>query len=172
MVPRKTTLKGCLGSIMVGYEYRWISDFDHALAHHRRFDAVGTMSRAAEAMKGTTDGRELTTKSEAGDAQLLISVSDTSMGFPPEQADQIFRAFFTTKDKGTSMGLPISRSIIESHGGRMWAAGSSDEAQLSTLPCPPRLRRTPDGSPATTCWPSFFLCKGYPTMSAHGSPRG
>jgi signal transduction histidine kinase len=76
-------------------------------------------------MKGTTDGRELTTKSEAGDAQLLISVSDTGVGLPTEQADQIFSAFFTTKDKGTGMGLPISRSIIESHGGRLWATDGS-----------------------------------------------
>src|SRR5437660_12781894 len=76
-------------------------------------------------MKETTCGRELTIKSEAGDGQLLISVRDTGVGLPPEQADQIFRAFFTTKDKGTGMGLPISRSIIESHGGHLWVAGAS-----------------------------------------------
>jgi len=76
-------------------------------------------------MKATADGGELTIKSEASDGQLLISVSDTGVGLPPEQADQIFRAFFTTKDHGTGMGLPISRSIIESHGGHLWAAGDS-----------------------------------------------
>jgi len=48
------------------------------------------------------------------------------VGLPPERADQIFSAFFTTKDNGTGMGLPISRSIIESHGGRLWAAGASE----------------------------------------------
>src|SRR5205807_7365909 len=57
--------------------------------------------------------------------QLLISVRDTGVGLPPEQADQIFRTFFTTKDKGTGMGLPISRSIIESHGGRLWVTDNS-----------------------------------------------
>jgi signal transduction histidine kinase len=77
-----------------------------------------------DAMKETTDGSELTIKSEAGDGQLLITVSDTGVGLPPEQAEQIFKAFFTTKDNGTGMGLPISRSIIESHGGRLWATGA------------------------------------------------
>ncbi|MCU1239955.1 MAG: multi-sensor signal transduction histidine kinase [Candidatus Acidoferrum typicum] len=86
---------------------------------------MNLMLNGIDAMKGTTNGGELTIKSEACDAQLLISVSDTGVGFPPEQADQIFSAFFTTKDSGTGMGLPISRSIIESHGGRLWAVGAS-----------------------------------------------
>ena len=86
---------------------------------------MNLMLNGIDAMKGTTGGRELTIKSEAGDAQLLISVSDTGVGLPPEQADQIFSAFFTTKENGTGMGLPISRSIIESHGGRLWAVDNS-----------------------------------------------
>ena len=85
---------------------------------------MNLMLNGIDAMKGTTGGGELTIKSEASDAQLLISVSDTGVGFPPEQADQIFRAFFTTKDNGTGMGLPISRSIIESHGGNLWGNGA------------------------------------------------
>src|SRR6266852_4462645 len=86
---------------------------------------MNLMLNGIDAMKETTGGGGLTIKSEACDAHLLISVSDTGVGLPPEQADQIFRAFFTTKDNGTGMGLPISRSIIESHGGRLWAAGNS-----------------------------------------------
>jgi PAS domain S-box-containing protein len=85
---------------------------------------MNLMLNGIDAMKETMGGRELTIKSEASDDQLLISVSDTGVGFPPEQADEIFRSFFTTKVKGTGMGLPISRSIIESHGGRLWAAGT------------------------------------------------
>src|SRR5207237_162321 len=69
---------------------------------------------------------ELAIKSQrAEDRQLLISVSDTGVGLPPQQADQIFNAFFTTKLQGTGMGLRISRSIVESHGGRLWAADNS-----------------------------------------------
>jgi signal transduction histidine kinase len=85
---------------------------------------MNLMMNGIDAMKETSGESELTIKSEAGDGQLLISVSDTGVGLPPGQADQIFRAFFTTKDSGTGMGLPISRSIIESHGGRLWAAGA------------------------------------------------
>jgi PAS domain S-box-containing protein len=85
---------------------------------------MNLMLNGIDAMKDTTGGGELTIRSEVGDGQLLISVSDTGVGLPLEQADQIFRAFFTTKDNGTGMGLPISRSIIESHGGRLWVAGA------------------------------------------------
>jgi signal transduction histidine kinase len=60
------------------------------------------------------------------DGSILISVSDTGIRVTPEQADKIFDAFFTTKTQGTGMGLSISRSIIESHGGRLWATINSD----------------------------------------------
>ena len=86
---------------------------------------MNLMLNGIDAMKGTTGEGELTIKSEADDGQVLVSVSDTGVGLPPEQAEQIFKAFFTTKDNGTGMGLPISRSIIESHGGHLWATGAS-----------------------------------------------
>jgi PAS domain S-box-containing protein len=86
---------------------------------------MNLMLNGIDAMKETTGGGELTIKSEPDDGQLLISVSDTGVGLPLEQAEQIFRAFFTTKDNGTGMGLPIARSIIESHGGRLWVTDTS-----------------------------------------------
>ena len=88
---------------------------------------MNLMLNGIDAMKETTGGVELTIRSEAEDGRLLISVSDTGVGLPPEQGDRIFKAFFTTKENGTGMGLPISRSIIESHGGRLWAAGTSGQ---------------------------------------------
>lgn len=79
-----------------------------------------------EAMKDVDALRELSIESQrTNDGGLLVSVSDTGVGLPPQQADQIFNSFFTTKRDGTGMGLRISRSIVESHGGRLW---SSDNA--------------------------------------------
>jgi signal transduction histidine kinase len=59
------------------------------------------------------------------DNQVQISVSDTGVGLPADEADRIFDAFFTTKPEGSGMGLAISRSIIESHGGGVWASANS-----------------------------------------------
>jgi len=79
-----------------------------------------------DAMKDVDGARELAIKSQkAEDDRILVSVSDTGVGLPVQQADQIFKAFFTTKPQGTGMGLSISRSIVESHGGRLWAADNS-----------------------------------------------
>ena len=84
---------------------------------------MNLIMNSIDAMKDADGTRELTIKSQRTENdQVLVSVSDTGVGLPPQQADQVFRAFFTTKPHGTGMGLRISRSIIESHGGRLWAA--------------------------------------------------
>ena len=87
---------------------------------------MNVMMNAIDAMKDVDGTRELIMKSQrAENEQLMVSVSDTGVGLPPRQADQIFNAFFTTKPYGTGMGLSISRSIVESHGGRLWAADNT-----------------------------------------------
>jgi signal transduction histidine kinase len=59
-----------------------------------------------------------------GSGSVLIAVADTGTGFDPAKADRIFDAFFTTKPDGMGMGLAICRSIIEAHGGRIWASSN------------------------------------------------
>jgi signal transduction histidine kinase len=90
---------------------------------------MNLMLNAIEAMQDT--GGELTVKSELQDRQLQFSVSDTGPGLPTGNVDQIFSAFFTTKPHGSGMGLAISRSIVESHGGRLWA--SSNDGRGATF---------------------------------------
>src|SRR2546427_192389 len=104
---------------------------------------MNLMINGIDAMKDVDGMRELAIESQrAENEQLLVSVSDTGAGLPPKQADQIFNAFFTTKPHGTGMGLRISRSIIESHGGRLWAADNSPRGAsfCFTLPNKPRHR--------------------------------
>jgi signal transduction histidine kinase len=86
---------------------------------------MNLMLNGIEAMRDVDGPRELAIKSQrAENEQLQVSVSDTGVGLPPQQADKIFDAFFTTKVQGSGMGLRISRSIVESHGGRLWAAAN------------------------------------------------
>jgi PAS domain S-box-containing protein len=90
---------------------------------------MNLMLNAIEAMKDS--GGELTVKSELQDGQVQFSVCDTGSGLPAGSVDQIFSAFFTTKPQGSGMGLAISRSIVESHGGQLWA--SSAEGRGATF---------------------------------------
>jgi len=83
---------------------------------------MNLMMNSIDAMKDVDGTRELTIQSQRiKNGLVLISVSDSGVGLPAQQAEQIFDAFFTTKPHGTGMGLRISRSIVESHGGRLWA---------------------------------------------------
>ena len=86
---------------------------------------MNLMLNGIEAM---TDGAsELIIRSQSTeDGFLLISVSDTGVGLPSEKLDKIFNAFYTTKPQGTGMGLAISRSIVEAHGGRLWATANAE----------------------------------------------
>lgn len=102
---------------------------------------MNLMLNAIEAMQGVSGNLEINSQ-QTDDGQLLISVSDTGLGLPTEKADQIFDAFFTTKPQGTGMGLAISRSIVESHGGSLWASSNSGRGATFrfTLPYEESLR--------------------------------
>jgi signal transduction histidine kinase len=76
-----------------------------------------------EAMRGVTDRpRVLIVRSQKGEVGTIrVAVQDAGTGIDPQHLERIFTAFFTTKPAGLGMGLAISRSIIEAHGGRLWA---------------------------------------------------
>jgi PAS domain S-box-containing protein len=85
---------------------------------------MNLMLNGIEAMKDA--GGELTlTSNRTDEGHILISVSDSGIGLPAHEAERIYEAFFTTKPQGTGMGLSISRRIIESHGGRLWASNNT-----------------------------------------------
>jgi PAS domain S-box-containing protein len=87
---------------------------------------MNLIMNSIDAMKSVDGRRDLAIRSQrAENEHLMVSISDTGVGLPPQHADRMFDAFFTTKLDGTGMGLAISRSIIESHGGRLWAADNS-----------------------------------------------
>jgi NO-binding membrane sensor protein with MHYT domain/signal transduction histidine kinase len=106
---------------------------------------MNLMLNGIEAISEGKVAGNLTIKSQQNlEERVLISVSDSGIGLPPDRADKVFDAFFTTKPQGTGMGLSISRSIIESHGGRLWATGNPDGGATFqfTLPVEPTLTAT------------------------------
>jgi PAS domain S-box-containing protein len=99
--------------------------------------AMNLIVNGIEATKGVDGMREMIIQSQrAASEQILVTVSDTGIGLQAQQAEQIFDAFFTTKPHGTGMGLRISRSIIESHGGRLWAESASARGATFHLSLP------------------------------------
>jgi C4-dicarboxylate-specific signal transduction histidine kinase len=101
---------------------------------------MNLMMNSMDAMREVDGTRELAIHAQCGEnSQVMISVSDTGVGLPPQQAEQLFNAFFTTKPHGTGMGLRISRSIVESHGGRLWATDNSSRGASFHLTLPTKL---------------------------------
>ena len=104
------------------------ADLPHVMGDRVQLQQVlmNLMMNSIDAMNSVDGTRELTIQSQRDeDGQVLISVRDTGIGLPPQKAEQIFDAFFTTKAHGTGMGLRISRSIVESNGGRLWATDNA-----------------------------------------------
>jgi signal transduction histidine kinase len=86
---------------------------------------MNLMLNAIDAMKDT--GGKLTISSRlTPEGQLIVSIGDTGIGLPAENTERIFDAFHTTKPQGTGMGLAITRSIVEAHGGRVWATANPE----------------------------------------------
>ena len=87
---------------------------------------INLVMNGIEAMQAVTDRpRELVIRSGQNETQqVLVSVTDCGVGISTENADRLFNAFFTTKASGMGMGLSICRSIIEAHGGRLWATAN------------------------------------------------
>lgn len=99
---------------------------------------MNLMLNGIEAMQAT--GGELRVASKRiEDGHILISVSDSGVGLPVDGPDRIFEAFFTTKPQGTGMGLSISRRIIASHGGRLWASPNAGPGATFQFVLPPTL---------------------------------
>ncbi len=117
------------------------ADLPQVLADRVQLQQVmmNLISNSIDAMKDVDGTRELAIKSRrAENEHLMVSVSDTGIGLPLQQASQIFDAFFTTKVHGTGMGLSISRSIVASHNGRLWAADNAPRGASFHLILPTR----------------------------------
>jgi signal transduction histidine kinase len=98
---------------------------------------MNLMLNGIEAMRDMPG--ELTIRSRLAEGQQVqISVADAGVGLPIGKAEQIFNAFFTTKPQGTGLGLVITRSIVESHGGRVWAAANSGQGTTFCFTLPIR----------------------------------
>jgi C4-dicarboxylate-specific signal transduction histidine kinase len=114
----------------VRIEMDLLTDLPAALGDRTQLQQVlvNLIRNGVEAMNGITDRpRLLVIRSEMEDPDLiLVAVRDSGAGINSKDIKRIFDAFFTTKALGTGMGLSISRSIIEAHGGRLWASANSD----------------------------------------------
>jgi signal transduction histidine kinase len=107
---------------------------------------INLIINAIEAMAGAGDGpRELTIVSGIDDADVVVEVQDTGPGLDPEKLDRLFQSFYTTKPDGIGMGLAISRSIAEAHGGRLSAAPNNPRGAVFRLTLP--VEETLPGNP-------------------------
>ena len=97
---------------------------------------------ASDAMSGVDDRpRQLVIRTERDEEdRVRLSVRDTGVGFEPQWVDRLFDAFYTTKCSGMGIGLSVSRSIIESHKGRLWATPNDGPGATFafSIPCGPQ----------------------------------
>jgi signal transduction histidine kinase len=92
---------------------------------------------AAEAMGSVEEGpRELVISTEEDQTGALVAVRDSGPGIDPAHPDRVFDAFYTTKSSGTGMGLSICRSIIDAHGGELWAEANEPRGAVFQFTLP------------------------------------
>jgi signal transduction histidine kinase len=137
-----TLLKGEADRYSVAMRAELAAEMPKIMADRVQLQQVfmNLMLNAIEAMEDS--GGELMVKSHLQDSQLQFSVSDTGGGLPAEKMEQIFSAFFTTKPQGSGMGLAISRSIVESHGGRLWASANDGRGATFHFTLPTHVTET------------------------------
>jgi PAS domain S-box-containing protein len=137
-----TLLKGEANRYPIAMRTELVAELPEIRADRVQLQQVfmNLMLNAIEAMKDS--GGELTMKSALQDGQLQFSVSDTGVGLPTEGVDQMFSAFFTTKPQGSGMGLSISLSIVESHGGRLWATANDGRGATFHFTLPTHMTET------------------------------
>ena len=99
---------------------------------------LNLVMNAIEAMAIADDAspRRLMIRAKTKDREAIVSISDTGPGLGPDDADRLFEAFFSTKAEGIGMGLSICRSIIEAHGGRIWAANNGARGSIFSFTLP------------------------------------
>ena len=138
----RTLLKGEAHRYPIAMRAELTTDLPKIMVDRMQLQQVfmNLMLNAIEAMQDS--GGELTGKSELQDGQLQFSISDTGVGLPTEGVDQMFSAFFTTKPQGSGMGLAISRSIVESHGGRLWATANDGRGATFHFTLPTHMTET------------------------------
>jgi signal transduction histidine kinase len=99
---------------------------------------LNLVRNASDAMRDVEDRpRRLLIRSEHVDENVCVTVQDSGIGFDPSIADRLFESFYTTKPEGMGIGLSVSRSIIEAHGGRLWATANDSHGSTFafSIPC-------------------------------------
>jgi signal transduction histidine kinase len=107
---------------------------------------------AMEAMKDIPDERRVSVCTLQRDDEVVVSVTDRGPGIPSEQIPRLFDRFFSTKPEGMGMGLAISRSLIEQHGGRIWVENASDRGAIFRFSIPLDKVNMKTDTEANTSW--------------------
>ena len=100
---------------------------------------INLVMNGMEAMSAVANGkRNLMIRSQQNADEVLVQVEDSGIGIAPENFDRLFNSFYTTKPSGMGMGLSICRSIIEAHGGKLWASSNSGPGAVFQFTLPQR----------------------------------